>query len=281
MPDDSAWFDMPAATPGAGGLDFAAPVLPDVLRVGEATLRRMAQQRAPAASLVRIVAMQACHELRLRCWRQIRFRSRVREQVRRAYHAMEVWELESVNARQAWANWRTIPRNLAGRVPSGPVRAVDLCCGTGQSTEVLAWYLAPGSQILGLESNPRFLRAARERRYRTHSGEPMRVEFREQSVLEGFRDASGAGIADGSLDLVNSSGAVGCHFAAPDTRLLGQEIARVLRPGGLALIDSGRAGTSEKELRAVFGSIGFTPIHRARSCALDRHPQVCFRKRRF
>jgi SAM-dependent methyltransferase len=278
MADDGAWLEM-SASARATRLDFADPVLPDVLRLGEATLQRMAQQRAPASGLLRIVALQACQELRLRCWRRIRFRSRVRDQVRRAYQAMEVWELEGVNARQAWANWRTIPRNLDGRVPAGPVRAVDLCCGTGQSTEVLAWYLAPGSRILGPEHNPRFVRAARARPYRALSGEPMRVEFREQSVLQTFRDASGARIADGGVDLVNSSGAVGCHFDASDTRLLGREIARVLRPGGLALIDAGRAGTREKALRAVFDGLGFTPIHRARSCALDLRPQVCFRKR--
>jgi SAM-dependent methyltransferase len=280
MPDDTALLELMAAAQPAPR-DFATPVLPGVLRLGETKLRRTAEERAPAAGLLRIVVRQAWQELRLRCWRRVRFRSRAKDQVRRAYRAMETWELEGVNARQAWANWRTIPRNLDGRAPAGPLRAVDLCCGTGQSTEVLACYLAPGSRILGLEANPRFLEAARSRRYRTFAGEPARVEFHVQSVLEAFRDAAETRLADGSVDLVNSSGAVGCHFDVADTSLLAREIARVLRPGGLALIDSGRAGTCEKRLREVFEGVGFKTAHRARSCALDRHPQVCFRKLLF
>ena len=77
---------------------------------------------------------------------------------------------------------------------------------------------------------------------------------------------------------MNSSGAVGCHFEVQDTAVLAQELARVLRGGGLALIDSGRAGTSEGELVQVFTDLDFQAIHRARSCALDRYTQVCFRK---
>jgi SAM-dependent methyltransferase len=277
MAGDSASLELASAA-SAAARRVPSPLLPDVLRIEGAVLRRIARERAPATGLLRIVVLQACQELRLRCWRGVGFRSRVREQVERAYRAMEAWELEGVNARQAWANWRTIPRNLGGHAPAGPVRAMDLCCGTGQSTEVLACYLAPGSWILGLESNPRFLAAARARRYRTFAGAPARVEFNVQSVLEPFRDASGARIEDHSMDLVNSSGAVGCHFDAADTARLAREIARVLRPAGLALIDAGRAGTSEPELRDVFGSLGFAVLRRARSCTLDRHPQVCFRK---
>jgi len=238
-----------------------------------------AADHAASLSLLAIVVRQACHELRLRWLRRLRFRSRVQEQVRRAYGAMEVWEFEGLNARQAWSNWRTIPRNLDGRAPAEPLRAVDLCCGTGQSTEVLAYYLAPGSRILGLERSPRFLITARSRSYRTRSGVPAAVEFGLQSVLETFRDSRGRELEKASIDLVNSSGAVGCHFDARDTAWLAREVARVLRRGGLALIDAGRPGTSEHELVEAFGEHAFDVIHRARSCALDRYTQVCFRKR--
>ena len=228
--------------------------------------------------LLATVVRQACHELRLRCYRRVRFRSRAQDEVRHAYRAMEVWEFEGLNARQAWSNWRTIPRNLDGRAPARPLRALDLCCGTGQSTEVLAYYLAPGSRLLGLENSPRFVVTARARTYTTRNGSPAVVEFGMQSVLDTFRDSLGEEIPDASVDLVNSSGAVGCHFAVRDTALLAQEVARVLRGGGLALIDSGRAGTSERELVEVFTALDFQAIHRARSCALDRYTQVCFRK---
>lgn len=244
-------------------------------------LRRPGFARANHASfkgLLAIVVRQACHELRLRCYRRVRFRSRAQHEVRDAYQAMEVWEFEGLNARQAWSNWRTIPCNLDGRAPARPLRALDLCCGTGQSTEVLAYYLAPGSRILGLEHSKRFVATARARSYRTRNGSPAVVEFGMQSVLESFRDSLGEELPDASVDLVNSSGAVGCHFDVQDTVLLAQEVARVLRSGGLALIDSGRAGTSERELIEVFTALDFHAIHRARSCALDRYTQVCFRK---
>jgi SAM-dependent methyltransferase len=238
---------------------------------------RIPLRRASFLVLLPILLRQACHEARLRWWRSIRFRSRRADEVWRAYRAMEPWEFEGVNARQAWANWRTIPRNLAGVAPSGPALAVDVCCGTGQSTEVLAYHLAAGSRILGLELHPGFVDVARARTYRTRCGAPARVSFRAQSVLETFRDEQGSVIRDASVDLVNSSGAVGCHFDTDATSLLAREIARVLRPGGLALIDSGRGGTDEPTLRVIFGARGFDAVKRARSCALDRYTQVCFR----
>src|SRR5512142_87947 len=94
---------------------------------------------------------QAWHETRVRRLRHIQFRSRENDKAREAYAAMDPWEFEGINARQAWANWRTLARNLEGRLPREPVRAIDLCCGTGQSTAVIAHHLPPGSEILGLE----------------------------------------------------------------------------------------------------------------------------------
>ena len=237
-----------------------------------------AEEHASLGALLWVVLRQAWHEARLRGLRRIRFRSHHNPQACRAYAAMDPWEFEGVNARQAWANWRTIPRNLDRRVPDAPVRALDLCCGTGQSTQVLAYYLAPGSEILGLEYNPRFVAVARSRPYRTRRGGPAHVAFRAQSVLDPFRDATGALVASHSVDLVNSSGAVGCHFDRRTAEQLAAEVDRVLRPGGLALIDSGRNGTPAAALRGIFGRRGFEAVHEARSCRLDRYRQVCFRK---
>jgi SAM-dependent methyltransferase len=251
----------------------------NVLRLSAGEMRRAAERHASILALIQIVVRQACHEARLHRLRRIRFRSRQNEQACRAYAAMNPWEFEGVNARQAWANWRTIPRNLDRRAPDAPVRALDLCCGTGQSTQVLAFYLAPGSEILGLEYNPRFVAVARARSYRTGEGGPAHVAFQAQSVLEPFRDPAGAHLPDESVDIVNSSGAVGCHFERGTTAVLASEVDRVLRPGGLALIDSGRSGTPPEDVRAIFGERGFDAVHEARSCAFDRYRQICFRKR--
>jgi len=227
-----------------------------------------------------MLVRQACYEARVRGLRKIPFRSSRNDVACRAYAAITVREFEAINERQAWANWRTIRRNLAGRVPRRPLRAVDLCCGTGRSTEVLAYYLEPGSSILGIDAEGRFVAVARERRYLTRAGTSADVTFRCQSVLEPLRENGGEVLEDGSVDLVNSSGAVGCHFDAKTTAVLAAEVDRVLRPGGLALIDCGRDGTRPQELRAIFEGRGFRAIHRARSCLFDRYWQVAFRKER-
>lgn len=244
------------------------------LRPGELPL----PHRPSTLSVIPEFLRQAWHERRVRWLRHIQFRSRENGKACAAYAAMDPWEFEGVNARQAWANWRTIPRNLDGRVPRRPLRAIDLCCGTGQSTAVLAHHLAPGSEILGLEFSPRLAAVARARVYATRDGAPARVWFRAQSVLDPFRDEDGAEVPPASVDVVNSSGAVGCHFDAAATATLADEVARVVRPGGLALIDSGRSGTSPAEVQAIFEQRGFRLVNRARSCFLDPYLQLAFRK---
>ncbi len=207
------------------------------------------------------------------------FRNRPNDQACQAYCAMDMDQFDGINALQNWANWRTLPENLNQRLPSAPVRIIDLCCGTGQSTEVLAHYAAPGSRILGLEYNPRFLERARSRDYPGENGDPANVSFNAQSVLETFRDETQQRLPESSVDLINSCGAVGCHFDPPATQILALEITRVLKTGGLATIDSGKAGTSTGHLEEIFKALGFSVLHRAKSCAADRCTQVCFQKK--
>ena len=72
-------------------------------------------------------------------------------QVLSAYSAMSATEFDAINARQDWANWRTIPRAMNGHLPNHPLRVLDLGCGTGSSTRVLAYYCPVGSHITGFE----------------------------------------------------------------------------------------------------------------------------------
>src|SRR3569832_2070397 len=148
--------------------------------------------------IVALFLKQALAEAALTWRRRVRFRRQQNSEAVRAYCAMTPEEFEGINARQRWANWRTIPRSLQGRLPAAPCRAVDLCCGVGHSTQVLAYYLPPGSEVLGLEYNPEFVRVAAARTYRGAGGESVKVGFRTQSVLETFRDAAGAPLADAS-----------------------------------------------------------------------------------
>lgn len=222
---------------------------------------------------------QVWTEGRLLLFRGLSFRSRDNEAAREAYRKMHLNDFEGINARQRWANWRTIPRNLRGRLSHAPVYALDLCCGTGHSTEVLAHHLPEGSKILGIEYNPEFIEAAKKRTYRHFSGKLLQVSFRVQSVLEPFLDERGQRIADSAVDLVNSCGAVGSHFDPQMTRVLAQEVSRVLKPGGLALIDSGLPGTHRGQLTEIFEALGFEVLGSAKSSILDLFTQVCFRKK--
>lgn len=245
----------------------------------EDTLHQVAHERL-GMSLVGIFFWQAASERVLRYLKGINFRRNENAEATSAYRAMSAHEFEGINARQRWANWRTIPRNLSGRIPDRPLKVIDLCCGVGHSTEVLACYLPVGSRILGLEFNPDFVAFARSResRYMHRTGAPVQVRFASQSVLETFRDESGTEVPSGSVDLVNCSGAVGVHFKPEATRVLAKQVARVLRPGGIATIDSGPYGTNATELTRIFEGMGFKRLNAARSCFVDYSVQVCFRK---
>jgi SAM-dependent methyltransferase len=228
--------------------------------------------------LAAVLVRQVLTEAKVRLIKQIEFRRNRNHEAASAYTAMSPADFEAVNGLQAWANWRTIPRSLDGRLPERPLRAVDLCCGTGASTEVLAYYAPPGSSFLGLEFNPAFVERAKARRYLCRDGSAASVEFSAQSVLETFRDGRGAPLPASSVDLVNASGAVAFHFDADSSRALAAEIDRVLRPGGLATIDGGKQGTSTRELERIFAAYSFCVEGKARSCLLDQGTQLCLRK---
>jgi SAM-dependent methyltransferase len=256
------------------------PELPQFVTYPEETLRRIAQERL-GMSLVGIVFRQATSEKLLKYFRGVTFRHNENSAATSAYTAMSVHEFEGINARQRWANWRTLPRNLNGRIPDRPLSVIDLCCGVGHSTEVLACYLPVGSKILGLEFNPGFVEVARARvsKYVHRSGTPIQARFAAQSVLETFRDDSGLEVDAGSVDLVNCCGAVGVHFKPEATRVLAKEVSRVLHENGVATIDSGPYGTSAKQLTEIFESLGFRRLNAARSCFVDYSMQVCFQKK--
>jgi SAM-dependent methyltransferase len=239
-------------------------------------IRRVAREHLNEG-IVRLFLKQAWAEFTVKYRTRLRFRNDRNDEAVRAYCAMTESEFEGINARQKWANWRTIPRNLCGRLPLRPCRAVDLCSGAGHSTEVLAHYLPRGSEILGLEFNPVFVAYAARRTYKGPDGKPARVVFHSQSVLDTFRDSLGRPLADGSVDLVNSCGALGIHFDAASIDRLAAEIARVLRTGGLATVDSGTAGREgirTEEMIRIFEKHGFEARSFARSCFLDRFTQI-------
>jgi SAM-dependent methyltransferase len=215
------------------------------------------------------------------CWRQwraeralahrgVHFRSTDAAQVAAAYTAMSAAEFEAINGRQDWANWRTIPRCLSGRVPDRPLRVLDLGCGTGGSTRVLAFYAPAGSRLTGYEVAAPLVEVARRRPYRHRDGQPAEVDFLCRGVTEPLTETNA------SVDVVNASGVVGHHLNADMVRPLVAELARVLRPGGIAMLDVGPS-LGDAALTALMEPAGFERLGRWRSSWIDPTGEVVYR----
>ena len=221
------------------------------------------------------------------CWRQwlaerrlakrgIHFRDTDPGKVAAAYGAMSPAEFDTINGRQDWANWRTIPRALCGHVPNRPLRILDLGCGTGSSTRVLAWYAPAGSHITAYEIAEPLLEIAKSRDCRHASGTSACVDFALQGVTEALRQPDGNLIPDNSVDAVNASGVVGHHLNDSTVLPLIEELNRVLRQGGIAMLDVGPS-LKENDLRLLMEAADFIYEGHYRSGWWDPTGQVVFR----
>jgi SAM-dependent methyltransferase len=222
------------------------------------------------------------------CWRQwhtardlarrgIRFRATDVDRVVAAYTAMSPTEFDAINGRQDWANWRTIPRALSGHVPDRPLRVLDLGCGTGGSTRVLAFYCPAGSHVTGYEFAEPLLAFARRREFRNQDGQPAQVDFVCQGVTEMLRQADGSAVSARSVDVVNASGVIGHHLDAETVRPLVEEMCRVVTPDGVAMLDVGPTLPGH-ELRAIMTAAGFAYLGHYRSWFGDATGEMVFRR---
>jgi SAM-dependent methyltransferase len=245
-----------------------------------------ADSLAPA-TLQRREIPRTSENVLLTCWRQWRteralrdrgidFRTTVPADAQRAYSSMTAVEFAAINGRQAWANRRTITRSLAGLTPVRPLSVIDLGCGIGESTRVLASLLPAGSHVLGIEFAPPLVEVARE--FNAGDGSSCEVRFVVGSIVETFRDEEGQPVASESIDVANASGIVGHHLDPPDAESAAEEIHRVLRPRGIASLDVGPK-LSAKRLTTLMDQLGFVRLRRTRSHPFDRTGQVVFRKR--
>src|SRR5437762_3319758 len=96
------------------------------LCIDEAAIARAARRQL-RESPVRILLRQAWSEFLLSWRKSVKFRHKENAHAVRAYCEMSLDEFEGINARQRWANWRTIPRSIHGRLPDSACRALDLC----------------------------------------------------------------------------------------------------------------------------------------------------------
>jgi SAM-dependent methyltransferase len=250
-----------------------------VLYIDEKTIEKSAALHGLGTKdIFKIALNQAMSEQWVRFKTRLSFRHRENDNAVKAYGLMNEKDFEGINARQRWANWRSIPRNLSGNIENKPLKAIDLCSGIGHSTQVLAHYLPYGSSILGLEYNPQLVEAARFRKYKHSSGKEQKVEFHAQSVLDPFFNSHQEKIPAQSIHLINCVGAVGFHFDPMTTEKLAEQIHIVLAPGGVAMLDSGSAGTNKDELISIFTSRGYEVLSESKGSIFDLYTQVCFKK---
>ena len=184
-------------------------------------------------------------------------------------------DFEGINARQNWVNWRIIPRAMSGLVPNRPLTIVDLGCGIGSSTSVLAFYAPQSSRILAYEMSRPLVKIARVGTYLDRSGECADVRFHCQSITTPLCNSESAAL-DQRVDLANSCGVLGHHFNVDTMQLLAAQLKAVIRPGGLAMLDSGPS-LSASDLAGIMTSTGFVEVRRCRSWPLDPTALIVFR----
>jgi len=132
-------------------------------------------------------------------------------------------DLQSLGLHRYWKR-----RLLALAEPGAGVRALDVCCGTGDVTFALA---NRGATVVGLDFSAAMLEVAGRRQARLASLPAGRVEFRQG-------DALALPFADGAFDVVTIS--YGLRNLA-DFQAGLRELTRVLAPGGrLLVLDFGK-----------------------------------------
>ena len=249
-----------------------------VLKIDRRTISDAHRMAGCTKSLMGIIVRHACTSARL-ALSGVSYMQQGSVATSASYSRMTPAEFSCINGRQAWANWRTIPQSLSGRLPlDRTLRVIDLCCGIGESIQVLAWWLPEGSTIIAYEQDARFAATAQLRTYRNQRGQTIPVTVRQASVLETFCDPGGVPYEKGSIDIVHAIGSLGCHFSPDESRLIVRECARVLVTGGYAFLDAGRAGTSAARLASLASEAGFLIEGQSKSCWLDRYVQLALRK---
>jgi SAM-dependent methyltransferase len=132
-----------------------------------------------------------------------------------------------------------IPRAVARCPLARPWRIVDLGCGSGGSSAILARQAPPGSSLIGYDLSASLLETARRRVLVDRAGGPVRAEFVCQPITEPLRTAGGELLPARSVDIAHAAGIVGHDLREGDVEALARELRRVLAAGGLAILDSG------------------------------------------
>src|SRR5262249_46439303 len=197
--------------------------------------------------------------------------------VAEAYRSMSEGEFDSISGPQEWQNRRLIPRVIRSLRLRQPVLAVDLGCGSGQSSQVLGSHLPLGSTLLGYDICDRLLARASHRIYRDVVGTPLKARFMNQSIAHPLCDPEGRPLDTGSVGLVHSAGVLGHHLSEADVRATAAEIARVLMPTGTAVLDAGPA-MPRACLQGILAEHGFAVWDTLRAVPCVSHHVLVFQR---
>ena len=202
------------------------------------------------------------------------FRTTSPDEVKSAYGSMSEREFADINAPQDWINRRVIPHLVRLLDRPGPWRIVDLGCGTGGSTRILAHLAPTGSTIDAYDLAEDLLVHARRHLYVNARGDQVTTSFHCQSIAIELR-AGNKPIPPRSVDLAHSAGVVGHHLDSEATDRMLQELARILADGGYALLDSGPR-LRGRQLSRLARRLGFELVARRQVPLLGPRVQLLF-----
>jgi SAM-dependent methyltransferase len=249
----------------------------ELLQISKREIQEAVLANLPSGSLCKVIVCHAWTTWVL-ARQGIRYRSTGISALH-AYQRMSVKQLNVINGRQKWANWRTIPRSLNGRMRNHhPLLMVDLCCGVGDSTSALAWWLPKGSRIIAIEYDQRFAAIAAEKVYKNRHDEVISVQVNCASVTDQWRDYDGAVINQASIHAVHAIGSIGSLFTYAEVQKIVQQAHRILVDHGWAFLDAGMHGISFMDLRDIARQEQFNLHVYSRSWIGEKSMQLCLQK---
>jgi SAM-dependent methyltransferase len=206
------------------------------------------------------------------------------DRVRQGFERLAQLGFDQYNFPQVWVERRQIPRVLHGRVPQRNAVILDLGCGPGTSTEVLAHFAHPTWHILGFDLTPHSIDAARRRaeqgHFRSRDGHTIRPTFICQNIahpltFDGTPPPRGQPLPDRFADLAIAGGVVGLYMSPRQAGRLLANLARIVKPGGAIALDAGPSVPQRAMLRLARRA-GLRLAATVGSVPLDPRPKLVF-----
>lgn len=200
--------------------------------------------------------------------------------VAEGFGALRGADFDEYNLPQVWVERRQIPQAVHGRVPMRDAVVLDLGCGPGTSTEVLAYFADPSWTIIGYDLVEHSITAARERAarsgFRSRDGAVIHPHFECQSIATPLL-LRGEPLGGGTVDFAISGGVVGLYLRPADAEKLIRDLRRIVKPGGYIALDAGPSVTADT-MRAIASENGLAFRSVAKSFWIEPRPKLVFQR---